>query len=361
MKQKRHIAKYLLGEDTWKKFAVAAVATFLVPFGLLYKQVSTQRIQYEEDLLHLEEFRNQHFVRRQVHDFLKKVKLERLQKYEEPEVQRGSLLALVEDHPPVKKMVVFADCVASKLSQYYEKVTVRSETMTTVLKECTEKRVSQTTVLYGLMTISSICLVALLVKFAMKRRNKALRDCLPEDYNTYPIDYVPPYEEEEQGREKDWVEPIEGNEKEIKEQLQCGCYDEADQVKPNPQRKALQAKIALEQLKRKTKTQKDKILETVKMCQGKAVEGNGSETGAVKESQPNDDGKDQGKSAENVDREHTEKEGNNEGKENKSEHSNSKVKREVAKFKKRVPINPVIRRKQMKIQRRNPRSYAPVI
>ncbi|KAK7068856.1 hypothetical protein SK128_000749, partial [Halocaridina rubra] len=249
-----------------------------------------------------------HFVRRQVHAFLKKVNLERLQKYEEPEVQRGSLLALVEDHSPVKKMVVFADCVASKLSQCYEKVTVRSETMTAVLKEY----------------------------------------------------YVPPYEEEEQGREKDWVEPIEGNEKEIKEQLQYGCYDEADQVKPNPKRKALQAKIALEQLKRKTKTQKEKILETVKMCQAKAVEGNGSETGAVKESQQNDDGKDQGKSAENVESEHTEKEGT-EGKENKSENSNSKVKREVAKFKKLVPINPVIRRKQMKIQRRNPRSYAPVI
>ncbi|KAK7085536.1 hypothetical protein SK128_006904, partial [Halocaridina rubra] len=139
--------------------------------------------------------------------------LEWLHKYEEPAVQRGSLLALVEDHPPVKKMVDFADRVASKLSQNYEKVTVRSETMTEVLKEWSEKRV------------------------------------------------------EEEGREKDLVEPIEGNEKEIEEQLQCGCYDEADQVKPDPLRKALQAKIALEKLKRKTKTQKKQILETVKMCQ----------------------------------------------------------------------------------------------
>ncbi|KAK7082231.1 hypothetical protein SK128_004771 [Halocaridina rubra] len=115
--------------------------------------------------------------------------LEWLHKYEEPAVQRGSLLALVEDHPPVKKMVDFAD------------------------------------------------------------------------------HSIPPYEEEEEGREKDLVEPIVGNEKETEEQLQCGCYDEADQVKPDPQRKALKAKIAIEQLKRKTKTQKKQILETLKMCQ----------------------------------------------------------------------------------------------
>ncbi|KAK7079614.1 hypothetical protein SK128_017874, partial [Halocaridina rubra] len=116
----------------------------------------------------------------------------------------------------------------------------------------------------------------------MQRRNKALRDSLPEDYNVYPTDSVPPYEEEEEGREKDLAEPIVGNEKETEEQLQCGCYDEADQVKPDPLRKALQAKIALEKLKRKTKTQKEQFLEKVKMCQGKAVEGNGSETEAAK-------------------------------------------------------------------------------
>ncbi|KAK7082232.1 hypothetical protein SK128_004772 [Halocaridina rubra] len=208
--------------------------------------------------------------------------LEWLHKYEEPAVQRGSLLALVEDHPPVKKMVDFAD------------------------------------------------------------------------------HSIPPYEEEEEGREKDLVEPIIGNEKETEEKPQCGCYDEADQVKPDPQRKALQAKIALEQLKRKTKTQKKQILETLKMCQGKAVEVNGSETEAAKASHQNDDGRDQGKREENVEKEQTEKE-INEGKENKNENSNSKVERKVVKFKKLVPINPVIRRKQMKIQRRNPRSYAPVI
>ncbi|KAK7067877.1 hypothetical protein SK128_012330 [Halocaridina rubra] len=240
--------------------------------------------------------------------------LEWLHKYEEPAVQRGSLLALVEDHPPVKKMVDFADRVASKLSQNYEKVTVRSETMTEVLKEWSEKRVNS----------------------------------------------IPPYEEEEEGREKDLAEPIVGNEKETEEQLQCGCYDEADQVKPDPLRKALQAKIALEKLKRKTKTQKEQFLETVKMCQGKAVEGNGSETEAAKGSHQNDDERDQGKREENVEKEQTEKE-INEGKENKNENPNSKVERKVATFKKLVPINPVIRRKQMKIQRRNPRSYAPVI
>ncbi|KAK7084698.1 hypothetical protein SK128_022831 [Halocaridina rubra] len=336
------------------------MATFLVPFGLFYKQVSTQRIQFEEDLLRLEEFRNQHFVRRQAYAFLKKMNLEWLHKYEEPEVQRGSLLALVEDHPPVKKIVDFADRVASKISQNYEKATVRSETMTEVVKEWSEKRVSQTTVLYGLMTLSSICLVALLGKFAMKRRNKALRHGLPGDYNVYPIECILPYEEEEEGREKDLVEPIVGNEKEIEEQLQCGCNDEADQVKPDPLRKALQAKIALEKLKRKTKTQKEKILETVKMCQGKAVEGKGSETGATKDSLQNDDGTDHGKSEENIHIEQTESEVN-EGKENKDKTPVSEVKRKAAIVKKLVPINPVIRRKQMKIQRRNPRSYAPVI
>ncbi|KAK7069802.1 hypothetical protein SK128_012909 [Halocaridina rubra] len=122
--------------------------------------------------------------------------LEWLHKYEEPEVQQGSLLAQVEDHSPVKKMVDFGDRVASKLSQNYEKVTVRSETMTEVLKK----------------------------------------------------QYIPPYEEEEEeGREKDLVEPIVENEKEIEEQLQCRCYDEADQVRPDPPRKVLQVKIALEQ------------------------------------------------------------------------------------------------------------------
>ncbi|KAK7065448.1 hypothetical protein SK128_006643, partial [Halocaridina rubra] len=128
----------------------------------------------------------------------------------------------------------------------------------------------------------------------MKRRNKALRHGLPEDFNVYPIECIPTYEEEE-GREKDLVEPTVGSEKEIEEQLQCGCYDEADQVKPDPPRKALQEKIALEKLKRKTKTQREKILEKIKMSQGKAVEGNGNETGAIKDSHQNDDGTDQGK------------------------------------------------------------------
>ncbi|KAK7074332.1 hypothetical protein SK128_003555 [Halocaridina rubra] len=106
-------------------------ASFFTPFGLFSRELSHQKQRLVNDTQKLKEFQEANRARRIAHRVLSRVNLERFVNYEEPKVEKGSLLKLVDEYPVLKKAAEFGDCLRSKFDPKRIKAILRESLVIT--------------------------------------------------------------------------------------------------------------------------------------------------------------------------------------------------------------------------------------